>query len=150
MRKAIGTLTLLGALALTPAMAAASESGAPMPPGERFLSVWDLNGDGTATLEELRTMRARVFDSFDSNGDGVLDASEYAAFDAARAGDVEGYTGEDRERMQRITDGMSLSVSDADGDGLVQREEFLDGARAWLADLDANGDGVITAGDFPG
>ncbi len=52
--------------------------------------------------------------------------------------------------MQRITDGMSLSVSDADGDGVVQREEFLGGAEDWLQDLDTNGDGVITAADFPG
>ena len=147
MRNAIFVLTLTGSVMATAAVA--SESEAQMPPGERFLGVWDLNGNGTATLDELRTMRARVFDSFDANGDGVLDESEYVAFDQAREGDVAGYEGEDRELMQRITDGMSRSVSDADGDGVVQREEFLAGAEGWLADLDTDGDGVITAGDFP-
>ncbi len=147
MRNALFVLSLTVSVMATTAVASASE--AQMPPGERFLGVWDLNGNGTATLDELRTMRARVFDSFDANGDGVLDESEYVAFDQAREGDVAGYEGEERELMQRITDGMSRSVSDADGDGVVQREEFLAGAEGWLVDLDANGDGVITAGDFP-
>ncbi|MEX0431498.1 EF-hand domain-containing protein [Spiribacter insolitus] len=148
MRNALFALTLT--VSVTATTAVASEGDAPLPPGERFLGVWDLNGNGTATLDELQTMRGRVFDSFDRNGDGVLDESEYVAFDDARAGDVEGYEGENRELMQRITDGMSLSVSDADGDGVVQREEFLVGAEDWLRDLDTNGDGVITAADFPG
>jgi len=140
---------VLCAAALLAAMpVAASEADAPMPPAERFLGVWDLDGDGRATLEELETMRGRVFKSFDRNGDGVLDAAEYEAFDAAREGDVAGYEGDARVLMQRITDGMSRSASDADGDGRVQRAEFIDGTQAWLNDLDRNGDGVITADDL--
>lgn len=116
---------VLCAAALLAAMpVAASEADAPMPPAERFLGVWDLDGDG------------------------VLDAAEYEAFDAAREGDVAGYEGDARVLMQRITDGMSLSASDADGDGRVQRAEFIDGTQAWLDDLDRNGDGVITADDL--
>lgn len=139
-------LIIAGLLAATPVMA--SEEDAQLPPDERFLGVWDLNGDGAATLDELETMRGRVFKSFDTSGDGVLDASEYVAFDEARQGDVAGYEGEAREVMEQITDGMSRSVSDADGDGRVQREEFIEGTQAWLDELDRNGDGVITAEDL--
>ncbi|KAF0279333.1 EF-hand domain-containing protein [Spiribacter aquaticus] len=146
MRQSITALFVAGILSVAPALA--SEESAQMPPAERFLGVWDLNGDGTATLEELETMRGRVFNSFDRNGDGVLDASEYEAFDAAREGDVAGYEGEARELMERITDGMSLPASDANGDGRVQRAEFINGTEAWLDDLDRNDDGVITADDL--
>lgn len=133
---------------LTAGPVLASEESALLPPDERFLGVWDLNGDGTATLEELRTMRGRVFNSFDTDDDGVLTETEYVAFDEARAGDVAGYEGEAREIMETITDGMSRSASDANGDGRVQREEFLEGAEAWLETLDRNDDGVITAEDL--
>ncbi|AGY92813.1 hypothetical protein SPICUR_09470 [Spiribacter curvatus] len=146
MRQSITALFVAGVLSAAPALA--SEESAQMPPAERFLGVWDLNGDGTATLEELETMRGRVFNSFDRNGDGVLDASEYEAFDAAREGDVAGYEGEARELMERITDGMSLPASDANGDGRVQRAEFINGTETWLDDLDRNDDGVITADDL--
>ena len=42
----------------------------------QFMDNWDLDGNGTATVEELREMRASVFLSFDSNEDGALDAGE--------------------------------------------------------------------------
>ena len=77
---------------------------------------------------------------------GLLAVPALAAADTE--GDVEGYQGDARVLMQRITDGMSRSASDADGDGRVQRAEFIDGTQAWLNDLDRNGDGVITADDL--
>ena len=140
------TATVCLVLVAMPALAAEDSR---LSPGERFLSVWDLNGNGEVTRDELETMRGRIFSSFDRNGDDVLNRAEYVAFDKARAGDVSGYRGAARQRMQRITDGMSRTTSDADGDGKVSREEFIAGAQGWLADLDRNGDGVITRADFP-
>lgn len=117
-------------------------------PGDQFMQNWDLDGNGEATLEELREMRGNVFFTFDANEDGYLDAEEYVLFDEARSNDVANYEAEQRDQMQAVADGMSLTASDIDGDGLVGREEFLAGTDGWFADLDRNGDGVITLDDF--
>lgn len=117
-------------------------------PGERFLESWDLDGDGAATLSELREMRGRVFTAFDSDENGLLSAEEYVYFDEARANDLAGYEGGQRERMRSVADGLGLAASDTDADGVVGREEFLAGTDGWFARLDRNGDGVIMLEDF--
>ena len=109
---------------------------------------WDLDGNGTATVEELREMRASVFLSFDSNEDGALDAEEYVMFDEARQNDVNNYEGAQRAQMQKVADRMGLLASDLDKDGKVTRVEFLAGADTWFAELDRNADGGITLDDF--
>jgi len=117
-------------------------------PGDQFMQSWDLDGNGMATLEELRKMRGNVFFTFDANEDGFLDAEEYVLFDEARANDVANYEAEQRDQMQGVADGMSLQYSDTDGDGQVERDEFLAGTDGWFAALDRNGDGGITLDDF--
>lgn len=117
-------------------------------PGDQFMQSWDLDGNGAATLEELREMRGNVFMAFDADQNDILDAEEYVYFDEARANDVANYEAEQRDQMQAVADGMSLTASDTNGDGVVGREEFLAGTDAWFADLDKNGDGVITLDDF--
>jgi Ca2+-binding EF-hand superfamily protein len=135
-------------LIATALMLTATAASAQTTPGDQFLQNWDLNQDGIATLEELREMRGNVFFSFDANEDGYLDAEEYVLFDEARANDVANYEAEQRDQMQQVADGMSLSVSDLDGDGRVSEAEFQTGAGAWFDDLDKNGDGGITLADF--
>jgi len=117
-------------------------------PGDQFLQSWDLDGNGAATLEELREMRGNVFMAFDADQNDILDAEEYVYFDEARANDVAGYEAEQRDQMQAVADGMSLTASDRDGDGVVGREEFLAGTDGWFASLDKNEDGGITLEDF--
>lgn len=117
-------------------------------PGDQFLQNWDLDGNGTATIEELREMRSNVFTSFDANEDGAIDAEEYVLFDEARAADVGNYQAGQRAQMQKVADGMSLPASDLDKDGRVSLDEFLAGADRWFAELDRNGDGGITLEDF--
>jgi len=117
-------------------------------PGDQFMQSWDLDGNGAATLEELREMRGNVFAAFDADQNDILDAEEYVYFDEARANDVANYEAEQRDQMQAVADGMSLTASDTDGDGVVGREEFLAGTDGWFADLDKNGDGGITLVDF--
>ena len=117
-------------------------------PGEQFLQNWDLDGDGIATLEELRGMRGDVFFTFDSNEDGYLDGEEYLYFDMARANDVANYEAVERAQMQEVADGMSLLVSDLDGDGQVSEAEFMRDTETWFSDLDTDGNGGITLSDF--
>ena len=135
---------LIAAAFLLSATAALAQTS----PGNQFMDNWDLNADGTATVEELREMRASVFLSFDSNEDGTLDAEEYVMFDEARQNDVNNYEGAQRAQMQKVADRMSLPASDLDQSGGVSREEFLAGADTWFAELDKNADGGITLDDF--
>lgn len=139
------------AAALALALAAPAGAALAQPqttPGAQFMQNWDLNQDGTATLDELREMRGNVFLTFDSNEDGFLDAGEYVMFDQARANDVANYQGGRRAQMQRVADAMTLANADLDGDGRVSRSEFLDGTAGWFAALDKTGDGAITTADF--
>jgi hypothetical protein len=148
-------LFLILAVAATPALAQQGNLGG------HFLDNWDLNEDGTVTLAELQERRGDVFASFDSNEDGYLDAQEYTQFDEARAHDMKEHggghggghgkgqgKGQGKGRMMRAADGMKLKANDADGDGKVSQQEFLDGAASWFETLDRNGDGAITKADF--
>ena len=133
---------------LTTALLVATTALAKTTPGDQFMQSWDLNGDGTATLEELREMRENVFLTFDANEDGYLNAEEYVLFDEARQNDVNNYEADQRAQMQAVADGMSLVNSDTDGDGRVSEHEFLAGADEWFTDLDRDGSGGITLVDF--
>lgn len=133
---------------LTVSLLFATTAIAQTTPGDQFMQSWDLDGNGTATVEELREMRGNVFLTFDANEDGYLDAGEYVLFDEARANDVANYEADQRDQMQAVADGMSLAGSDTNGDGRVGQEEFLSGADGWFAQLDKNADGGITLEDF--
>ncbi|MCB1508079.1 MAG: EF-hand domain-containing protein [Hyphomicrobiaceae bacterium] len=136
------TGTLFG---LVLAGSALAQSGQP---GLHFIEVWDLDQNGTVTLEEAEQRRGDVFLSFDADGNGVLDAEEYAVFDEARASDAQQHgTGMGRGG-QRAQEGMTLAYNDTDVNGEVTREEFLARTADWLALIDRNGDGAVTAEDF--
>lgn len=138
-------LLLSAALVLAPAAALAQDN----PAATKFLSNWDLNGDGTVTVAEAVEMRGSVFLSFDADDNGTLDAEEHEVFDDARANDIlEVPEGPARELIRMVANGMSREANDADGDGTVTAAEFEAGAAAWLAKVDRTGDGVVTAADF--
>jgi len=119
-------------------------------PGAQFLTTWDLDADGNATLAELEEMRGMVFGMFDADADAILSAEEYIAFDEARANDMANHDGSAQSRgvMQRVADGLALAPNDADGDGAVTLAEFIDGTQAWMDGIDRNADGAISSADF--
>lgn len=69
----------------------------------------------------------------DANGDGRIDAAEFAAA---------------REKRQHARMEKHLDRSDADGDGSVSVEEFVATRQARLAVLDTDGDGIVSPEEF--
>lgn len=117
-------------------------------PGAHFLSVWDLDSDGTVTLAEAQEQRTNVFNTFDENTDGQLDAAEYAVFDAHRAEDAQQNGMGHGAGAQKMHEGMAMTFNDVNADGSVALDEFLTQAEGWLALVDRNADGAVTQADF--
>jgi Ca2+-binding EF-hand superfamily protein len=53
--------------------------------------------------------------------------------------------GKGGDRMQV---GLTLAFNDTNQDGAVSMEEFISQSAAWVAQVDRDGDGEITSGDF--
>ena len=115
---------------------------------DKFMTNWDLNGDGKIPLAEAVEMRKNIFAAFDSNQDGVLSDEEYDTFDAARANDMASVGADSRARLRKIVGGLSRKGTDQNEDGRVTRQEFLDSTAQWHAGIDKTDDGVITTEDF--
>lgn len=130
-------------VALAPLTAAAQDG-----PGSHFIENWDLNEDGKVSLEEAVERRDMVFDMFDQDENGKLDAKEYVLFDETRAADMKNNGGGQGRGGRRMQEGLTLTFNDSDGDGAVSREEFAAKSAAWIALVDRDGDQVITAADF--
>lgn len=136
--------TLIAAfIALSPMAAMAEES-----PGAHFLENWDLDEDGTVSLAEITRKRGEVFFMFDQDENDRLSAEEYVLFDETRAADMENNAGGHSKAGGRMQKGMTLAFNDTNGDGEVSKEEFISNSAAWVADVDRDGDGAITAADF--
>ena len=118
----------------------------------------DTNGDGKLTAEEIPTEKRAFFDralrSGDGDGDGALNAAEFAkAFSAGRDSDRE------RDSRPRRRPGSSsgsrstpyaagfIKRLDKDGDGKVSSEELPQTYRARLGgkfeEFDKNKDGAL-------
>jgi Ca2+-binding EF-hand superfamily protein len=97
---------------------------------KRFADL-DKDGDGKVTKAEAEAGHKAKFEQIDANKDGVVDAAEIAAYQAAnKAG-----AGRKSPRVLRM---------DADGDGKVTVAEFGAGHVGWFERMDGNGDGVVT------
>jgi Ca2+-binding EF-hand superfamily protein len=116
---------LFAALVSSPLMAQEST--------EALFDQWDLNANGEISELEARTTLTSIFSTFDTNLDGYLDDNDEIADDLD---DVE----EDGE--------VAMDFDDPDGDGRVSMLEFIDRASDWIALMDRDSDGVITAADF--
>lgn len=117
--------------------------------GSHFMLNWDLDESGAVTVAEITERREMVFNMFDQDENGRLNAEEYVAFDETRAADMEnnagGGHGQGGGRMQ---EGLTLGFNDTDGDGEVSKAEFLERSEAWVTMVDRDEDGSITAVDF--
>lgn len=96
----------------------------------------DLNNDGTITLAEVGERRAEIFARLDRNGDGV------ASMDDAprRMG---------RDRFTQAFDQLSAGF-DANNDGQLTSDEFVNGPTVGFDRVDANDDDILDAEELSG
>jgi Ca2+-binding EF-hand superfamily protein len=113
---------LVGVLASACGAALADHPGR----GGRLFENADANADGSIARDEFLAARAAAFVKFDQNGDGVLD-------DADRR---------EPEREGRRHDGMKARL-DANSDGKITKEEFVNAATPMFDSADKDGNGAL-------
>jgi Ca2+-binding EF-hand superfamily protein len=101
--------------------------------GEGVFDRSDVNKDGTVTREEFVAARADNFTKLDRNSDGYIDSNDVPKRLAKR-------------RAQNGGGGDLLAGQfDADGDGKVSKEEFVNGPTLAFDRADTNKDNVLDA-----
>ena len=95
----------------------------------------DADRDGRITQAEFVEARRRLFDRLDRNGDGYVSSQDAPRRRARRA--------QGGGRMAQLTAGL-----DRNGDGRVDRAEFVDGPSRLFERADANHDQVVDASEL--
>ncbi len=117
---------------LAAAGGAALAGGAPGTSGLMPFAKLDADGDGFLTRDEVRKAREARFAKYDANGDGKAEISE---IDAAIMKRLEKRKVKIRYRI--------LSRLDANGDGVIDKDEYLNARMRMFDRADRNGDGRI-------
>jgi hypothetical protein len=123
------------------------------------LPAWDLNGDGTLDMKEVRENRGAYFDRYDDDGNEFLDVVEFIELCEApetveipALDDVQADTSKGqllgKEPNFTILQRKANRITDRDRDGLITRDEFVAASSFWLKRYDENGDGILTPADF--
>jgi hypothetical protein len=145
--------------------------GDPAEQAQRRIREQDKDGDGRVSLEEADGRLRDRFRDIDTNGDGYIDATEYAGYYAARSGGGPGGWGQggwgpngqfERQKVEeerpvamrygKLPGGLPgwYDEFDTDKDGQVSLYEWRLG-RKTISDfntIDLNGDGLITADEY--
>lgn len=110
-------------------MAARAVAQQRQPDPSRIFDSADTNGDGVITREEFHAARERLFVRLDRNGDGYIDKDDMSRRLAGR-----------QKAQERLAD--LVTQLDQDGDGRVSKAEFVDGPTPLFdrADTDHNGE----------
>lgn len=111
----------------------------------------DANGDHMVSIEEGEAYFSKLFDTLDTNHDGVLDSKEWVG--AARSKEVVSLSNGGYARALASMDMMR--IVDKDDDHTVSKEEFIKAHEAMFNKMAAGQSGPIdaqhwVAGHFPG
>lgn len=121
MKKIIITAACIIGVAATVATVSAKSRG-----GDRFEKL-DANGDGIVTASEMDARQADLFKAADANGDGGISQEEFH-----------------EHRKAKRMEWREKNNPDTNGDGLIDRVEFIAAAEKRFDRFDKNGDGVIS------
>jgi hypothetical protein len=110
-------------------MAARAVAQQRQPDPSRIFDSADTNADGVITREEFHAARERMFVRLDRNGDGYIDTDDLSGRLAGRQ--------KSQERLAEL-----VTQLDRDGDGRVSKAEFVAGPTPLFdrADTDHNGE----------
>lgn len=120
-------------LLCTQAVMAKQDGGRPGK-GNRFLTMFDKNGDGSVTEEEFTSTMKERYQTMDANQDSIVSLEEFKQYSAKR-----------HKNWQKKKHGKM----DADQDGAVSKQEFIEHAKKRAEKrfnkLDKNKDGQLNA-----
>ena len=119
-------LIMASAVGLALSLIAMAAYAAPGKGGKHFDRM-DSNGDGKVTAEELSERQAELIANADSDGDGALTKDELKAY-----------------RKGKRAERRAKHNPDANGDGVIDRTEFIIAAQERFDRMDKNGDGLIS------
>jgi hypothetical protein len=161
------TKTLITASTIALMLATGAQAQGNGQRGASFIASWDMSQTGHVSLDDMQTRRGDLFDMFDHDGNGYLEADELAqmAETVTAQGELrlerqaenraeqqaEGRRGQGQNANPTgaiIHAAMSVEFNDANGDGRISRAEFLTATERLFATLDRNGDGRIDLSDF--
>lgn len=92
----------------------------------------DTNGDGELSADEMNARHAAMIEKADTDGNGALSREEMKAYHETRRAEW-------REKHN----------PDKNGDGVVDKSEFMQNAQDMFDRLDENGDGVLSEDEQP-
>ena len=120
----IGTMAVAGAALLAATAYAAEGRGGH---GGGHWDKMDANGDGELSADEMDAKTAEFLSKADTDGNGSISKDEMKAFHEAR-------------RAER----KEARNPDKNGDGVVDRTEYLNAAQERFDKMDKDGNGVIS------
>lgn len=138
-RHGTGTRHILLAVLLTtvtvgPAFAQEAENDADS--AARYFDRLDQKKQGFFTLADMQRIETKVFHRTDDNKDGQLTLSEYNF----------GIPDSERDVIERFT--RRFRLADADNNGRVTLDEYMQFCAKVVAAADANQDGMVTREEF--
>ena len=101
---------------------------------ERYIELFDTDGSGTVSLEEITAEQGRLIQATDVDGNGKLSVEEFR-----RRGHL--------FQMLRAT--TVFDMLDANGDRELTAEEIAAPSQRWFLRYDENSDGGLDADEIP-